>query len=903
MPKLLPPIVEGTIPAFYTEGGAVNITVPFTMNRAVSISAIRGIKLKIKTLQSSTVLGDQAYSASDYYLSGSTCYAQFSIDTPALFKEKQFYKFQIAYVDNFNEVGNYSSVAIGKYTVKPEIYVEGLNLGTMNYHTHSYTGVYETGDNTETVYSYEFILVNSKNEIYFTTGELIHNTLNDEDLLKSFDICTISQDLNDEIYHLQYKVKTVNGIELESDKYILTKSLNIDMDVKQPILTAAVDNTEGCISLSFYSNSLENSSIDANFVVYRSDEDHNYLNWEQCYCFSINDSSVRQMDFWQDYTVEHEKKYTYAIAQFNTEGLYSNKIQSNLDSNKNSVPVSVSFDDIFLYDGLYNMKIKFNPKVSSLKHNKLESKIETIGSQYPFIFKNGSVSYKEFPISGLITYLMDTSYYITNSSRPRTPTFEQIDNFLSTDLTSKNIYKERIYKLDMLSWLTNGRPKLFRSPTEGNYLVRLLNVSLAPMDQLGRMLHTFSCTAYEIADFTYENMNLFNITGIDDTRIIENTLWNTIPLKDLELNSETNILNNIVATTIRFYDMQPGQKILIEFVDSEDLEIVIGQTGMYRLEYNQYKISGVKLLNNFINNQGYVTYSFSTTIDNNFKEFNDIEMINIPSQQFIGKTDIIQEILTVTDKHITNSKLEIMAMPRIHCYKRPTQVLRQDHEGNYYYFNNIYEEPWYIDKANEYTLYPIVEQVIKDNQKEYNIIDFRILENNTLKTLVPDKNQLESFQADLFNIQLGDSILSLEDTYDFSYDTNELNLLKSNNKLKFRINDGVIAEISYNLKSQTYILESNVIYLIKDKKEQYLWNKNALDEIYKGNATTIYHTNGTIEDIPSYNNLNSPDQMLEWWQQIDKTRKLIDDSYDVYIDTLEDEKQRQKIIEGFVEGG
>lgn len=898
MSKLLPPIIEGTIPAFYSSGGTVNVTVPFTMNRAVSISAVKGIKLKIKTLQSSMVLGDQAYDAIDFFLSNNYCYAQFEINAQNLFKEKQFYKFQIAYVNTFNEVGNYSGVAVGKYTVKPRIYIDGLNLGTINYHTHSYTGVYETEDNTETVRSYEFILLNNRNEIYFTSGELIHNSLNDEDLLKSFDICTISQDLNDEIYYLQYKVKTINNIELESDKYILTKSLNIDMDVKSPVLTAMVDNNEGCISLSFISDSLENSSIDANFAVYRSDEDHNYLNWEQCYCFSINDSSVNQLNFWQDYTVEHEKKYIYAIAQFNNEGLYSNKIESNLNNNKKSVPVSVSFDDIFLYDGLYNMKIKFNPKISSFKHNKLESKIETIGSQYPFIFKNGSVSYKEFPISGLITYLMDTSYYASNISRIKTPSLDLIDNFLSTDLTSQNIYKERMYKLDMLSWLTNGRPKLFRSPTEGNYLVRLLNVSLSPMDQLGRMLHTFNCTAYEIADFSYENMNLFNITGLNDTKTIQNTLWNTIPLKDLQLDSDINILENIIATTIRFYDMQPGQKILIEFADAEDLEIVIGQTGMYRLEYNQYKITGVKLLNNFINNQGYITYSFNTIIDNNFKEFNDIEMINIPLQQFIGKTDIIQEISTVTDKHIMNSKIEIVSIPRVHCYKRPTQILRQEND-NYYYFNNIYEESWDVSKANEYTLYPIVEQTINNFTKEYKIIDFKVYKDGELRSIVPDKKQLESFQQDLFNIQLGNSILSLDNTYDFSYDTNELSLLKSNNKLKFKINDGVIAEISYSLKSQTYILESNPIYLIKNKKEKYLQNKNALDEVYAGNSTTVYHLDETTEIIPA----RSEQSDIQWWQQISRVRKLIDDSYDVYIATLENERQRQKIIEGFVEGG
>jgi hypothetical protein len=36
MARLLPPLLENTIPAFYTENGVVIITIPFSMNRAVS---------------------------------------------------------------------------------------------------------------------------------------------------------------------------------------------------------------------------------------------------------------------------------------------------------------------------------------------------------------------------------------------------------------------------------------------------------------------------------------------------------------------------------------------------------------------------------------------------------------------------------------------------------------------------------------------------------------------------------------------------------------------------------------------------------------------------------------------------------------------------------------------------
>jgi hypothetical protein len=65
------------------------------------------------------------------------------------------------------------------------------------------------------------------------------------------------------------------------------------------------------------------------------------------------------------------------------------------------------FEDMFLTDAERQLKIRFNPGVSSFKPVILENKIETMGGKYPFILRNGSVNYKEFSISGLLSYLTD----------------------------------------------------------------------------------------------------------------------------------------------------------------------------------------------------------------------------------------------------------------------------------------------------------------------------------------------------------------------------------------------------------------------------------------------------------------------------------------------------------------
>jgi hypothetical protein len=102
---------------------------------------------------------------------------------------------------------------------------------------------------------------------------------------------------------------------------------------------------------------------------------------------------------YKDFTVEHGQTYKYKLCQFNNQGILATIGFTN--------EIYVDFEDMFLYDGKRQLRIRFNPKVSSFKNDILESKLDTIGSKYPFFFRNGIVNYKEFPISGLISYWMD----------------------------------------------------------------------------------------------------------------------------------------------------------------------------------------------------------------------------------------------------------------------------------------------------------------------------------------------------------------------------------------------------------------------------------------------------------------------------------------------------------------
>ena len=70
---------------------------------------------------------------------------------------------------------------------------------------------------------------------------------------------------------------------------------------------------------------------------------------------------------------------------------------------------------------------------------------------------------------------------------------------------------EKFFRDKVTDFLYDGKIKLFRSPTEGNMLVRLMDISLSPNQQLGRLVYSFSATVYEIDKPTFENYLKYGI--------------------------------------------------------------------------------------------------------------------------------------------------------------------------------------------------------------------------------------------------------------------------------------------------------------------------------------------------------------------------------------------------------
>lgn len=601
--KLYPPLIEGTIPAFCAQetDSDVTLSVPFSLNRAVAKSEIKGFALKIKTVQNSVLLGYPIFQTDpgkwDLDVNLNVTFDMSSV--VQYLKIGQFYKIQIAFL-SYNdslksyEPGYYSTVGVVKYTSKPSISIEGLNEN-INNHKYTYVGKYVQdegmGDSTEKLYSSRFKLLNNTGQVLIDSGEIIHNILNDVSAYEAIEMYEIPRDLDANVsYYLVFQIKTSNNLVLETRKYRIMQQESVNPEIKAH-LKATNNFEEGYIDL----NLIGDRDIDGNeslaigsFIVSRAASNENYV-WNRIMSFSLQSQSPTRF-LWRDYTIEQGVSYKYSIQQYNDYGLYSERIVSNT--------VVADYEDMFLYDGSVQLKIRLNPQVNTFKTDILESKTDTIGSKYPYIFRNGTVYYKEFPISGLISYQMDENYQFIKND-------ESINLLGRTyDLVTNNIQAERLFKLKVLNWLNNGKPKLFKSPTEGNYIVRLLNNSLTAMAGVGRMLHSFSCTAYEIADFTYANMQNLGFVSIQDLTHTQ-IRWSTVELvsHDSTLDELLGIVPSLFSAGVTpVFDMRSYQRLVNAIPELKNYFSTLNKTSYNLRQPNQ------TLIKQMLNVKGKLTY-------------------------------------------------------------------------------------------------------------------------------------------------------------------------------------------------------------------------------------------------------------------------------------------------------
>ena len=698
MAKLYPPSIEGKLPAFTGS----TITIPLTMNRAVKVSDVHSMRMLVKSVQSGRQLVKKPLvgTLSKNEKTGKYS-ALFTLDdfrpTPG-----QYYKIQIAYAtgsgDSNDIIGYYSSVGIAKYTTVPTVSIPGLEDNI--YGKYDYVGLYEQNkarDSSEKVYSYCFTLEDDEGNVVDTSGVLLHNSENDRYTDESQDHWGLRRNLEkNRPYYLTYSVTTMNGLECSSSRYLIMDQDSVDIEM--PIqLVADLCVEDAYIDLCMQPTK-SNVIIHGSFILSRSSSLDNFSTWDEVYRFTYTNLQVvnrEKISLWKDFTIQQGIEYVYSLQAYNSYGLHSNRLMNvNNIVDRIHTPIKVDFEDNFLYDGKRQLKIRFNPKVSSIKNTVLETKTDTLGSKYPFIFRNGNVNYKEFPISGLISLISDPNelflkgiqhqiFEITN--RPSTPSIASIPE-QDHHLTGDNIRREREFKIAVMDWLTDGNPKLFRSPTEGNFIVRLMNTSLTPNDTLGRMIHTFQTTAYEVADTSFDNLKKFGIVNdsVGDTMVLKIGQIKISELLAIRNDKERskqfpnfNIAGKNIKTPsmtlVNITEATPGTIISFTFSNSQAaVPVEIGGTGSYYVQVNEYPITNIELISGKWDDAKLTFGYYDDTPSDTFSQITNIMSRDVIRQE-IGPGFGVN--LVGPDSHLNDIRKQVSDFHYIRVAKRPIEKL------------------------------------------------------------------------------------------------------------------------------------------------------------------------------------------------------------------------------------
>lgn len=264
------------------------------------------------------------------------------------------------------------------------------------------------------------------------------------------------------------------------------------------------EEEEGRVGLKLYSQ--DSSLWSGNLCIRRSDSRTNFKEWTDIFSYVCLQEDINDIPIIYDYTIESGIWYKYGVQT--VKKLNDKEIERG-DLVIIGNPVLRNFNYSFLL-GKDNqqLKFKFDNTMDNFRYQIYDSKIDTIGGKYPTIARNSNVYYKTFPINGTISFNMDENELFTN--KLSVYKFEDVKDYYKAYNINNNIdlydyIYEREFRNKVLEFLQDGELKLFKSPTEGNVIVRLTDVTCTPNQSLSRMIYSFTSNASEMAEATMEN--------------------------------------------------------------------------------------------------------------------------------------------------------------------------------------------------------------------------------------------------------------------------------------------------------------------------------------------------------------------------------------------------------------
>ena len=569
--NIYPPLVQDVLPAFirtkackiyfslsaYNSAADIKNVQVSLINQKTNVSALRsdfypsGIKI------TNMIYDSNAKGQYNYYIQinpSDLMKNSFGLNE---FQLNQFYKVQLRFTsinasdppsegrqlatwlfDNMQYFSEWSKVCLIKGIEQPHISIRGFDDTQDNQKTvltnpmidiiGELTYAQNNGIETEYLKSYNIKLYQANNttNILLDSGDIYTNPHNPNELNYE-----VSYDLLDGVDYILALTYTTNNLFSQTINYTFT-ILEYGVDELNASINATVDKQNGRVRIDIIAND-PTEKFTGNLTIRRTSSQSNFHRWEDVNTVAYITGTELNYS-WYDSTIQSGVWYKYCAQKRNAHGDRGPIIQ--IDN-----PIMCLLNDIFLTKKDCQLKIKFNPSLNEFKYNVTESQQTTIGSKFPYIKRNGANYFRTFPIGGLISSFIDTTdwydphFYKKDGEEEES--FHNDENEIKIFTSKEEIYGEtqslynnynqeqnideyndyiyeRKFREKVYDFLYKHDVKLFRSTTQGNILIKLMNIDFQPVESLGRMLYSFTATAIEVDEANIKNYQKYGIQKV-----------------------------------------------------------------------------------------------------------------------------------------------------------------------------------------------------------------------------------------------------------------------------------------------------------------------------------------------------------------------------------------------------
>ena len=364
-----------------------------------------------------------------------------------------------------------------------------------------YFGNDNYSDETETLQSYYIEILTRESEDSVMTGETVYTggNVDPNTISYNLDLTSLDTDITAE-FVMRLHLTTSNNYQMIQD-YDFNIADYTTEDTWDPDITVSLDNENGIATIHVTNI----NTVFGTVYVRRSSSVSNFKDWESIW----EETTAGTTDITiEDNTVGSGIWYRYSVQLENTAGAMTSIRMSDV--------IFPDFYTAILSRGDKQIGILYNYQISSYKPVVNRQKMDTIGGKYPKFAENAAMNYIQFSISGMISAQEDENNLFMNEEDYYGDMYQNYTIYNDEQGINENYNYlwERAFRQELVKWLNDGEPKLYRSKTEGLMVVMLTDINLTPNKTLSRRLYDFSATVYEIQDGN--SLELLDSLGIYD---------------------------------------------------------------------------------------------------------------------------------------------------------------------------------------------------------------------------------------------------------------------------------------------------------------------------------------------------------------------------------------------------